>query len=165
MNNDNATSAQHFVCSDNHRVEVVYRRIESEANLNLIRGIIEECSFLFPGWLRELVLDFYDATPDGETYDAVCRPEKWEYGFATIDVYAGFWDRTPRKQYETIIHELIHVAGGKMLSFDRHNLLPYVKAKNEDLGNHFEAQHTEINEEFTETLTMAIIGLMIKDEE
>ena len=50
------------------------------------------------------------------------------------------------------------------MSFDRYNLLSYVKAKNEDLAKNLEAQYREINEEFTETLTMAIVGLMIKGQ-
>ena len=65
MNNDSVCFVQRYVRNDNHRVEICYRNIENAANLELVSRIIEECSFLFPGWLRSLCINVYDTPSFG----------------------------------------------------------------------------------------------------
>lgn len=161
MNNEPATGVLRNVRNENHTVEITYWNIESKDNLDKLHGIVEKCSFLFPSWLKDLAIALYDSkSGEGSSPDAVCRPEKWEYGRAELDIYSAFWDRTERFQYFVIVHELIHIAQGKQLSVVRNDILPRVTENNKELGDHLEKQFREINEEFVETMTSAIVGLL-----
>lgn len=142
-----------------HEVVVTYDQFENGRNIELIQGILEKYSFLFPTWLMKLRIVVFDQScEEDSSLEASVQPENWEYGHATIDIMAKFFERTSERQEHIIVHELVHVIHGKAMSFDRKNLLDFVRGTNKDLGIHLTRAHTEINEEVTETLTRIIIA-------
>ncbi len=161
MNNKPVAGIQRIIRSETHAVEVGYWNIESSENFDKLHAIVERCSFLFPSWLKELSISLYNHPAEGQkASDAACRPEKWEYGRAELDIFAAFWDRTEQYQHEVIVHELVHVMQGKQLSVVRNDILPRVEEHNKELGEHLERQFREINEEFVEAMT-GVIGRML----
>ena len=156
MNNKCVSGIQRSLHKQNHLVDIHYRNIENSKNLETLHGLVENCSFLFPTWLKILTIDLFDKPNEGKTMDAVCFCEKWEYGCASMDIFASFWDRTEHQQQHILIHELVHVMQGKQLSVVRNDILRHVTEKNKELGEHLERQFREINEEFVEAVTDAI---------
>ncbi len=156
----NATSALAITkkLGTGREVEIHYNQVEKMENLNLIHGIIEKCSFILPSWLRSLTVTVYDNPPDDAQWsEANCSPENWEYGTACIRVFAKFFDRTEQSQHEIIIHELIHVAHGKVLALATGRMLACVEKNNKDLYDDMLTSHHQVVEEFTEHMTDIIM--------
>ena len=146
------------------KVEIYYDLFVKQENLELVHGMMERCAFLFPSWIVSLTIIAMDDAPvDDQTVEADCSPENWEYGRATIRLYAKFFDRTEKGQYDILVHELVHVVHGKLLSYTRNQIITYVKAHNEDLSACILTTYNELKEEFTETMAQMIVELMNAD--
>jgi len=146
---------------EHHGVSIQYQNFEKKENLDLVHDLILQCSFLFPRWLKNLTVCIYDQAPPESPYlEARVNSENWEYGSAQLDIYAKFFDRPKDRQLNTIVHELLHITHGKLLAFDRNYLLGFIEGEDERLASMLRTRHTEIMEEFIETMAEIIEGGM-----
>ena len=154
------------IIAAHHSVKIEYCNFDKQSNLELIHERLLKVSFLFPRWLDKLNITLYDEAPvETSTSEACVRSGNWEYGFADIDVYAKFFDRSERRQDEILVHELMHIAHGKLMDFDRKHLLKYVKGKNEELGAHLHESHAKLMEEFIDNMSRMIVeNILVRNE-
>ncbi len=146
---------------EQHGVSIQYQNFEKKENMDLVHDLILQSSFLFPRWLKNLTVCIYDQPPTEFPHlEARVYSENWEYGIAQMDLYAKFFDRPEDRQLNTIVHELIHITHGKLLTFDRKYLLGFIEGEDERLANILRTRHTEIMEEFVETMADVVQGIM-----
>lgn len=136
-----------------YAMDIHYRFFENPICEARVKGITESYTYLLPPWLHSLNVDSSSAEED----EAVaCTHIKHEYGLATILIYPLFWEQHPSRQQLHILHEILHVAHGRILNLVQHRLLNHLKEANPDLHMFCEYEFTERLEEFIENLAQAI---------
>lgn len=167
MNNVSATRKQEWLQLRQNRLLVEYGGLDNQDNVKIIQSMLARCSFLIPRWLEKLNIDFYGEIEDGGKgkVDGACEADNWQYGYANISLEHSFWDRTEERRYEILIHELIHAAHGKVLSFDKKYLLGYMVEKNKDLFDNMSDRHSELIEEFVVNMTFSVLEAMNADRQ
>lgn len=131
-------------------MDIQYRFFENPDCEARAKALIQPLRWLLPSWLHELNINA-SSTDNGE--QVACTHVKPEYGLATIEVHPLFWEQPPRKQELQILHEVLHVAHGRVHSLVQRRLLPHLK---EDLRDFAEEEFQERTEEFIEGLAQAI---------
>ncbi len=158
--------SQKIIFPDGANIHIEFLNFENPKNLLLIHALVDRFVFIIPRWLAKLTITLYDEAPqDKQAAEACTRADNWEYGFASIDIYAKFFDRTEERQAQIFAHELIHVLHGKLLDFDRNHILSYIDVNNEDLAQHLRRSHTALMEEFVVNLTRIIVDNLIDKSE
>lgn len=133
-------------------MDIQYRFFENPNTQAQVESIIAYYAHLLPPWLHELHVN--SCSQNGEAVaNTLVKPE---YGLATIEIYPMFWDLPSNKQQLCLLHEVIHVAHGRVLSLVQRRLLHHLKETNEDLHNFAEDEFRERTEEFIENLTRAL---------
>jgi len=146
---------------EQHGITIKYQNFEKRENLDLVHGLVLQCSRLFPRWLKTLVVVLYDQpAPESPDSEACVNPTNWELGSAKMEIYAKFFDRAEEDQLGIIVHELVHIAHGKILAFDRQYLLDFIENEDERMAEILVRQHTALVEEFTETMGNIIRDLL-----
>ena len=138
-------------------VQISFVHFEKEENRAFVEALVRDYAFLFPTFLRHLTITIYDNHPDGEANTQAWYTGNWEYGQGCINIMSSILDRPLRRQHEIIVHELVHIAHMRLLSFMRKGLIKLMGQSNSDLGNYLDAESTERVEEFTEHMTRIIV--------
>lgn len=122
----------------------------------LIKDLVRPWCGLLPPWLHSLNIDSStNPTDDSVVANTQVMPE---YGLATIEIYPLFWDTPPKKQQAHLLHEILHVAHGRVLSLVQRRLLTHLKEANPELHAFCEDEFRERSEEFVENLTQALLA-------
>lgn len=139
-------------------MDIQYRFFENPQCEARAKEIISGFQWLLPPWLHELHVDSASQPEDDSSVaHALIKPE---YGLATIAIYPLFWESTPHNQHLFLLHEVIHVAHGRVLSLVQRRLLSHLKEANPDLHMFCEDEFRERTEEFVENLARSLSTLM-----
>lgn len=136
-------------------VDLQYRFFENPQCEARVQALVEPLQWLLPPWLHELHINSSSSEDDEKV---ACTHVKPEYGLATIEIYPLFWEQRPDKQQILILHEILHVAHGRVFSLVQRRLLSHIKEANPDLHLFCEDEFRERTEEFIEGLAQAIDG-------
>lgn len=135
-------------------MDIQYRFFENPVCEARVRVLVQPLRWLLPSWLNKLHIN--SASPEDDDGAVACTHVKPEYGLATIEVNPLFWEQPPRSQEIYILHEVLHVAHGRIHSLVQRRLLAHLKESNPDLHMFCEDEFRERTEEFIEGLTQAI---------
>lgn len=135
------------------KVDIEYDAFQSPQQLKEIKGWAEYARPMLPHWLERLAFQRWDSCEAGSVA-AVNISEP--YRSACIKIYDCFFSEPRDRQQLAIIHEVIHIYQGALLSFVRDDVFDYVKEHNEPIYAHFSRQFTKENERVTQDLAIMI---------
>jgi hypothetical protein len=134
--------------------------VRSEKNRRAASKMVRRWSWLVPTWCERLVIEESDETTSGSPGERAAAASMPEYKHAIIRLNTSFWSLDETDQSHAILHEIIHIAHGRVLNTMIRRLLDPIKEKNEELYAYAESDMMERIEEFTETLANRVGGEM-----
>lgn len=134
-------------------MDIQYRYFDNLATEARAKAVLSNFTYLLPPWLRELQIHSAASENPEAAANTLVKPE---YGLATIEIFPIFWDLSEKKQLLCLLHEVLHVAHGRVLSLVQRRLLHHLKEINKDLHDFAEDEFRERTEEFIENLARAL---------
>lgn len=125
-----------------------------------IEEIISEWEPLIPGWCEQLIIKNVRAA-DKESCAPASIDIKYEYRFATLNIYSEFWHGNNECfRREFLLHEICHLISEPMCM-----MVEKIKSLvSEDIHAMIDEDHRIAFESMTQDMTNSVIRLMDSDE-
>lgn len=139
------------------QVKIEYENFERPENQELVAGLIETYSFLFPVWLKTLTVSVYDKHVDEDKWNAWNNGSP-EYGTASIEMMVLCLDKSTQYLHELIAHELLHIAHMRVYELMHNRLMAGLEESNPDLYGFLKEDLRQEVEKFVENTAVGIVG-------